>query len=241
MPYYVYRYMHPDYPWLYVGKTVNLKNRIYQHDFCSSDNIDRSKSELLQDSTVLYIELANATQMNYIEKILIDKYKPELNIADNHPEECPIDFTFPKWKKFLRRYETQSFDYNMRVNTPTLTEERENVIDIKRYRIGGLGVTLLVGYCPRNGKTYKIYYDGGTQYTKDRVVHMTYIRGDFTSWDGEHIGMKDDEWWDYQTFMWLLFSNDADEEYPNNIDWKAAFPKDTIWREMCKNEMYTEG
>lgn len=107
MSYYVYRYIHPDYPWLYVGKTANLKARIYQHDNCATDNIGEEYKELLKESTVYYIELANPNQGTYIEKMLIDKYKPFLNKVDKTADESPVTFSLPKWQKFLRRNELE--------------------------------------------------------------------------------------------------------------------------------------
>lgn len=101
MGHYVYRYIHPDYPWLYVGKTdVDLEQRIRQHTY-SGDNIPREYEYLLNESSIYYIELDNSLQTTYIEKLLIDKYKPFLNRADIIQESsCPIEFSLPKWKKF---------------------------------------------------------------------------------------------------------------------------------------------
>lgn len=104
MGHYVYRYMHPDYPWLYVGKTdANLATRIKTHDTCKDDNISREHLLLLKESVVLYIELQNSVQSTYVEKMLIDKYKPLLNKMDKVDGDCPIEFVLPKWKKFIRK------------------------------------------------------------------------------------------------------------------------------------------
>ena len=83
MGHYVYRYMHPDYPWLYVGKTdVSLESRINSHSSNLNDNISREFLPLLSEASVYYIELENSLQTTYIEKLLIDKYNPFLNKAD---------------------------------------------------------------------------------------------------------------------------------------------------------------
>lgn len=106
MGHYVYRYMHPDYPWLYVGKTdTSLETRIRTHDTDKNDNISREYLPLLKESIVLYIELQNSLQTTYIEKLLIDKYKPTLNKADKIETECPIEFSIPKWRKYIRKFE----------------------------------------------------------------------------------------------------------------------------------------
>lgn len=102
MGHYVYRYMHPDYPWLYVGKTdVSLESRINSHSLNLNDNISREFLPLLSEASVYYIELENSLQTTYIEKLLIDKYKPFLNKADKIEEStCPIEIGSIKWKKF---------------------------------------------------------------------------------------------------------------------------------------------
>ena len=100
---YIYRYMHPDYPWLYVGKNNNeLKTRINQHDRSNADNIDREYKTLLLESTVYYIELDNATQTNYVEQYLIDKYKPFLNKNCKTDSTLNLTMELPKWKKMIR-------------------------------------------------------------------------------------------------------------------------------------------
>jgi len=105
--YYVYRYVHPEYPWLYVGKTKNLESRIRTHDFDKSDNIDRKYANLLMESSVYYLEFENSTQMSFVELYLIDKYSPYLNKKDNHTDESKMELSMPRWKKYLRSYELQ--------------------------------------------------------------------------------------------------------------------------------------
>ena len=105
--YYVYRYVHPDFPYLYVGKTKNLVNRIYEHDYSKNDNIDRKYETLLQESSVYYIEFNNSTQMSAVELFLIDKYKPYLNKKDKFDGESAIDINLPRWKKYIRKFELE--------------------------------------------------------------------------------------------------------------------------------------
>lgn len=101
---YVYRYIHPDYPWLYVGKTKNLYGRIFTHDNIKDDNIDRQYEELLLESSTYYIELENYEQASMVELYLIDKYKPTLNIKSKTTTTLPFSLeTLPKWKKFVRK------------------------------------------------------------------------------------------------------------------------------------------
>lgn len=105
--YYVYRYIHPEYPWLYVGKTKSLESRIRTHDFDKCDNIDRKYAKLLLESSVYYLELENSTQMSFTELYLIDKYSPYLNKKEKHNNESQMELSIPKWKKYVRNYELQ--------------------------------------------------------------------------------------------------------------------------------------
>ena len=116
--YYVYRYVHPKYPWLYVGKTKNLDSRIRQHDFGKTDNIDRKYKDLLLESSIYYLELENSTQMTFTELYLIDKYNPYLNKKDKHDEKSKIKLSIPKWKKYVRSYELKEVEnkYNKKLS-----------------------------------------------------------------------------------------------------------------------------
>lgn len=116
--YYVYRYIHPEYPWLYVGKTKSLESRIRTHDFGKCDNIDRKYAKLLLESSVYYLEFENSTQMSFTELYLIDKYSPYLNKKEKHNNESQMELSIPKWKKYVRNYELQeaSQRYSKRLN-----------------------------------------------------------------------------------------------------------------------------
>ena len=105
--YYVYRYVHPEHPWLYVGKTKNLESRIRTHDFDKSDNIDRKYVNLLMESSVYYLEFENSTQMSFVVLYLIDKYRPYVNKEANLGDESKMELSMPRWKKYLRSYELQ--------------------------------------------------------------------------------------------------------------------------------------
>lgn len=111
---FVYRYAHPDNPWLYVGRTDDLKSRVLCHDTNSTDNIDRKYEQMLRESTVYYIELDSKAQSVYVESFLIDKYQPLLNKQGTYDKSCyscPIDMILPKWKKYIRKHELEDYDY----------------------------------------------------------------------------------------------------------------------------------
>lgn len=104
MGYYIYRYVHPDYPWLYVGQTIDIEKRIKSHDSNNGDNISRKYENLLKESRVLFFEVGGKNQMDYVESFLIDKYKPYLNKKDKFVDrECPVEMKLPTWQIYRDR------------------------------------------------------------------------------------------------------------------------------------------
>lgn len=104
MGYYIYRYVHPDYPWLYVGQTIDIEKRIKSHDSNSGDNISRKYENLLKESKVLYFEVNGKNQMDYVESFLIDRHKPYLNKKDKFVDrECTVEMKLPTWQIYRDR------------------------------------------------------------------------------------------------------------------------------------------
>lgn len=101
-PQYVYRYIHPNYPWLYVGRTNDLSRRIDEHDNGMFDNIDRQYDHLLLESFVVYTKLDNKAQSIALESYLIDVYKPTLNQTNKYYGETIFNIYEIKWKKYMR-------------------------------------------------------------------------------------------------------------------------------------------
>lgn len=81
MGYYVYRYVNPLHPWLYVGKcNSNLRDRLNKHESDPSDNISREHLRELKESTVYFIELDNEKESALVERFLINEHSPVLNV-----------------------------------------------------------------------------------------------------------------------------------------------------------------
>lgn len=99
---YVYRYIHPNYPWLYVGRTDDLIRRIDEHDKELFDNIDKEYRDLLLESFVVYTEINNKAQAIVLENYLIDVYKPTLNKSNKYYGESVFDIYEINWKKYIR-------------------------------------------------------------------------------------------------------------------------------------------
>lgn len=107
-PQYVYRYIHPNYPWLYVGRTNDLSRRIYEHDKGICDNIDKKYNNLLLESFVVYIKLDNKAQSIALESYLIDVYKPTLNNFNKYYGKSLFNIYELNWKKYIRENDFSS-------------------------------------------------------------------------------------------------------------------------------------
>ena len=140
---YVYRYIHPNYPWLYVGRTDDLIRRIDEHDNQLSDNIDAEYRDLLLQSFVLYTEVENKAQAIALESYLIDVYKPTLNKSNKYYGESIFDVYDINWKKYIRISDisNSSNDNNnefnigkyikaQRINMGYTTEELSNISNV---------------------------------------------------------------------------------------------------------------
>ena len=146
---YVYRYIHPNYPWLYVGRTDDLTRRIDEHDKGLFDNIDEEYKNLLLESFVVYTEINNKTQAIVLENYLIDVYKPTLNKFNKYYGESVFDIYEINWKKYIRTSDfvncnnnNNNDDFNIgkyikaqRINMGYTLKELENITNISRRTI----------------------------------------------------------------------------------------------------------
>ena len=82
MGYYVYKYV-LDNQIIYIGKNdTNLQDRIIQHQ-------REEKFKPYMEADIYYIELKNKAETSGLEKLLINKYKPILNIVDKYKKIYP--------------------------------------------------------------------------------------------------------------------------------------------------------
>lgn len=107
MGYYVYKYVHPLHPWLYVGKcNSNLKDRLDKHLSDPSDNIPRKYKKLLEESNIFYLELNTEDETRAIESYLINTFKPMLNTRSGSVERLNSVTVY----QILNRTNWQRFD-----------------------------------------------------------------------------------------------------------------------------------
>lgn len=94
MGHFVYKYVY-DYEIIYIGKNdTDLKTRIDQHK-----REDKFKPYLDQ-CDIWYFEVANSVECKCYESLLINKYKPKLNVLEKH-EGLSIEFEEPRWNPYF--------------------------------------------------------------------------------------------------------------------------------------------
>ena len=116
--YYIYFY-YLNKQIVYIGQTIHLEKRVYQHskeqkfiEYYKNNQVE------MQNAIIKYFKCSSKTEMDGLEKILINQFKPPLNIKDvNYGKECvfEIDITKFEW-----------IDYNNNV-------QNSNIYMPKRY------------------------------------------------------------------------------------------------------------
>ena len=92
MGHYVYKYVLDD-EIVYIGKNdTDLHSRIYQHTL-------EDKFQPVKDAQIYYIELQNSVESRVMEELLINKYKPVLNIVSKQ-RGLSISFEEPPWREY---------------------------------------------------------------------------------------------------------------------------------------------
>lgn len=81
MRYFVYKYLY-DGDVIYVGKTDDLKRRVMEH--ASGQGLEEKFLPYLDKCDIYFHECGNEVEMSALERLLINQYKPRLNVIDVH-------------------------------------------------------------------------------------------------------------------------------------------------------------
>ena len=91
---YLYKYVYND-EIIYIGKTnSNLRQRIHSHAN------EEKFQPYINEAQIYIMELANCTEVNGLELLLINKYRPILNYADKHDKTTNIYIEEPAWNTY---------------------------------------------------------------------------------------------------------------------------------------------
>ena len=85
--YYVYKYIVDD-EIIYVGLTNDLRRRINEH--ASGIGLESKFIPYLEKSVIYYHKCGNETEMSALESLLINQYKPILNVIDVKEGESTV-------------------------------------------------------------------------------------------------------------------------------------------------------
>lgn len=124
----VYIYYHPKHKYVYVGRTNNLKRRLYEHD-----HSDVTNSELFRSCRVYYAEFANKAETIAVEAFLINDKKPLLNHSAKYVGKTKgLFMILPEFKYYRDRHEQTAND--IIDNDDLGLQHQYEVIDVEQAR-----------------------------------------------------------------------------------------------------------
>ena len=99
---YVYRFLNKNNQVIYVGKTINLENRISKH-FSVTGHLSR---ECYSEVKIIeYIDLPTKIDMDIKELYYINKYKPKYNIINKQDGRLELSICEDFWTTFNTKSE----------------------------------------------------------------------------------------------------------------------------------------
>lgn len=114
---YVYRFINDNNITIYVGKTINMENRMKQHFSSKSHLVNSGLYQEVQ--RIEYMTCKDEFESLKIELYYINRYKPKYNTASKIKQFVDIDSTVnDKWKvcKVIRALDTHQELQNKRIS-----------------------------------------------------------------------------------------------------------------------------
>lgn len=87
MRYFVYKYVHHG-DVIYIGKTDDVQRRVIEH--ASGQGLEEKFLPYLEHADIYFHECCNEVEMSALERLLINQYKPILNIVDVQPGNSTV-------------------------------------------------------------------------------------------------------------------------------------------------------
>lgn len=95
--YYIYKY-EVNGEIIYIGKTQDIVQRVKTHSHCNGD--DEKFLPYIDKAEIFVHKCESKRIMESLEKLLINYYKPILNVVDVLPEKATYDVTITDWKLY---------------------------------------------------------------------------------------------------------------------------------------------
>lgn len=106
MSYFVYKYVYNN-KIIYIGLTDDMKRRVYEH--ASGVGIESKFLPYLDNVEIYYHQCGNETEMRALESLLINHFKPVLNVVDIHRGESTIAIDID-WVLYDEKSFTDTYD-----------------------------------------------------------------------------------------------------------------------------------
>lgn len=103
---FVYKYVYNN-KIIYIGLTDDMKRRVYEH--ASGVGIESKFLPYLDNVEIYYHQCGNETEMRALESLLINHFKPVLNVVDIHRGESTIAIDID-WVLYDEKSFTDTYD-----------------------------------------------------------------------------------------------------------------------------------
>ena len=125
----VYRFLNKDNEIIYIGKAVNLKNRITNHSHLPKECYnERVKIE--------FVEFDTTDDMDFAERYYIMKFKPKDNtvLSDKNMNISSMELDIKIWKAINEKDNKEEFNENY-IDSFETKENLINKLDLTREKI----------------------------------------------------------------------------------------------------------
>lgn len=97
MSYYVYKFLNTNSETIYIGQTINIRERIEKQHFTKNGHLPKECYE--QTESIFYAKLSTKTDMDITERYLISKYRPKYNTIGNTCD-VTVELNEPEWIEY---------------------------------------------------------------------------------------------------------------------------------------------
>lgn len=98
MKYFVYKYTYNEEV-IYIGKTDDVARRVREH--ASGQGLEEKFVPYLDGAEIYFHECCNEVEMSALERLLINQYKPVLNVVDVVPGNATVLIELD-WKRYIQ-------------------------------------------------------------------------------------------------------------------------------------------
>ncbi|MBQ8625477.1 MAG: GIY-YIG nuclease family protein [Agathobacter sp.] len=132
MSYFVYKYVYNN-KIIYIGLTDDMKRRVYEH--ASGVGIESKFLPYLDNVEIYYHQCGNETEMRALESLLINHFKPVLNVVDIHRGESTITIDID-WVLYDEKVFTDTYDNEIMKIRRVIKSNETRIANYRTEQIG---------------------------------------------------------------------------------------------------------